>query len=94
MSETLAEVLAQHADMTDRSSKDGCSCGGASNPSDYADHLATAVLAWVEARLAGAREDVKAAVLAKYDFEYDAQEQVTHAALDVVREALGVEVGS
>ena len=56
----------------------------------HAEHVADAVTAWLGERLAGAREDVAAAIgelPPGLDLEDDAD-----AALDVVRRALGIEV--
>lgn len=95
---TLAEVLAEHADMTDRSARDGCWCDKAPNPADYNAHLEAAVLDWLRERLAGAREGVALAVAKEFggchapdDEGYgDDWTPEADAALAVVAEALGV----
>lgn len=63
LAEVLSAVARVHADMTDRSSQDGCSCGYP-DPRTYEDHLAAiqaaAVTAWLAERLGS--EEVREAV--------------------------------
>lgn len=108
MNETLAEVISAHAwqrTVIRSGPSMECSCGIWVD--DMEPHLATAVLAWVEARLAGAREDVAEAISDEWldgghglgcvhrDEPHDVTAgRSTDAALVVVSRALGVEVGS
>jgi hypothetical protein len=43
----LAEILGAHQDMTDRSARDGCSCGWDQDISHPETHQADAILAWL-----------------------------------------------
>ena len=84
---TLRETLAKHV-LDDA----GCWCGlPEANPSKWAAHLETVVLAWVGARLAGADvlEDVCEAI-ADVSGCHDRGE--ANAAIWVLRDALGVPV--
>ena len=101
MSVGLAEVLAEHVEVGGtywdgdrRSTYRLCDCGVRCYPlvrPSHSDHLVDVVTAWIEERLTGAQEDVTEVIWANASWAVDPVSSQTDAALDVVREALGIE---
>lgn len=87
---TLRETLAEH-----REEFGDCSCSEYVLDEPYAAHLETVVLAWVGARLAGAREGVIRGVHHQlcgctWPGPHAGHDQAADAALTALRDALGV----
>lgn len=103
--QTLADVLGEHAFCGDRYCGTMSAKYRTTRCTDCADTVEAAraaVTAWIGERLAGAREDVRRALPGLLIDEYGEDREtwaelgstrrISDAALDVVRQALGIEV--